>query len=171
MDDIFGKVISVFLAVCIMFGMPFIYMTERAKSAKQMYMLSEVTRFVDSACNIGFIDRDMMQQLYMNLSFSDGITVIDILHESDEFVAEDGEEHSDREENSGGEVKTYSRVNTFHDEEDIWNVVENGEKYGFLKGDYLKVTVREKKAFSLFPFIEDNTVSAVYGGCVKYETD
>ena len=165
MDDIFGKVISVFLAVCIMFGMPFIYMTERAKSARQMYMLSEVTRFVDSACNIGFIDRDMMQKLYMNLSFSDGITVIDILHESDEFVAEDGEDNSD------GEVKAYSRVNTFHDEEDIWNVVENEEKYGFLKGDYLKVTVREEKTFSLFPFIEDNTVSAVYGGCVKYETD
>ncbi|MCR4946191.1 MAG: hypothetical protein K5929_04510 [Lachnospiraceae bacterium] len=165
MDDIFGKVVSLFLAVCVMFGMPFIYMTERAKSARQVYILSEVTCFVDNVCNIGFIDRDMMQKLYMNLSFSDGITMIDILHESDEFVAEDGDGYTD------GEVKAYSRVNTFRDEYDIWDVVENDEKYRFLKGDYLKVTVREENTFSMFPFIEDNTVSAVYGGCVKYETD
>ena len=162
MDDIFGKVVSIFLAVCIMFGMPFIYMTERSKSAKQMYILSEITRFVDSACNIGFIDREMMQRLYMDMSFSDGIAGINILHESEEYATQE------REAATGDD---YVKVSTFYDEEDIWDTVEKKERYKLLKGDYLKVTVSVANSFSLFPFIDDNTVTAIYGGSVKYETD
>ena len=156
MDDIFGRVISIFIAVCIMFGMPFIYMTERAKSARQMYILSEVTHFVDSVANTGFINREMMREFYNSLSFSDRLENIAIIHESDEFAMDE---------------KTYVRVKTFYDEEDIWSTVEKGEDYRFLKGDYLKVTVKEDNAFSLFPFLKDDTVTVVYGGCIKYETD
>lgn len=155
MDDIFGRVVTMFIAVCIMFGMPFIYMTERAKSARQMYILSEVTHFVDSVANIGFIDGEMLREFYRDMSFSDSIADVRILHESDEFVMDD---------------KIF-RVRTYHDEEDIWDTVESGEEYRFLKGDYLKVTVRETNTFSIFPFLEDDTVMAVYGGCIKYEID
>ena len=155
MDDIFGRVVTMFIAVCIMFGMPFIYMTERAKSARQMYILSEVTRFVDSVANIGFIDGEMMREFYSDMSFSDSIADVRILHESDEFVMDD----------------KILRVRTYHDEEDIWDTVESGKEYRFLKGDYLKVTVSETNTFSIFPFLEDDTVMAVYGGCIKYEID
>ncbi len=161
MDDIFGRVVSIFIAVCIMFGMPFIYMTERAKSARQMYILSEVTHFVDSVSNIGFIDGEMMRSFYGEMSFKGSVDSITILHESDEYAEA---------ENAYGEPE-YVRVKTYHDETDIWSVIERGEDYKFLKGDYLKVTVREENAFSLFPFLEDETVMAVYGGCIKYETD
>jgi len=183
MDDIFGRVVSIFLAVCIMFGMPFIYMTERAKSARQMYMLSAVTHFVDSVSNTGFINGEMMREFYGEMSFSDSLAVISILHESDEFVVAEedsgegggtynnGYTDNNRDFNESTAEKNYVRVKTWHDEEDIWDTVEKGEKYTFLQGDYLKVTVREENAFSLFPFLKDDTVMAVYGGCIKHEAD
>ena len=48
MNDIFGKICSIFLAVIILFGMPLVYMSERAKTAEQMELLTEATHFVDS---------------------------------------------------------------------------------------------------------------------------
>ena len=181
MDDIFGRVVAIFLAVCIMFGMPFVYMTERAKSARQMYILSEVTHFVDSVSNIGFINREMLSEFYSEMSFSDSIARISILHESEEYVIADADENSDTitsiDHDETGYLgqniseTNYVRVPTWHDEEDIWDTVERGENYVFLHGDYLKVTVTEENAFSLLPFLKDDTVTAVYGGCIKYEAD
>ena len=55
MSDIFGRVCSIFLAVIILFGMPLVYMNERAKTAEQMDLLTEATHFVDSVCNTGTI--------------------------------------------------------------------------------------------------------------------
>ena len=118
----------------------------------------------------------MLRSFYGGMSFSDSIESISILHESDEYVVDDSEimdgmEPTAGPEGSDTENQKYIRVKTYHDESDIWDTIEKGDYYRFLKGDYLKVTVREQNVFSLFPALEDNTVTVVYGGCIKYETD
>lgn len=55
MDEIFGRVTAILFAAAVFMGMPLLYMSERAKSAEQMYLLTVNTEFVDSICNTGFL--------------------------------------------------------------------------------------------------------------------
>ena len=69
MSDIFGKVCSIFLAVTILFGMPLVYMQERAKTAEQLFLITEATHFVDSVCNTGKIDRHSLRRFRRGACF------------------------------------------------------------------------------------------------------
>ena len=40
MDEIFGRVTAILFAAAVFMGMPLLYMSERAKSAEQMYLLT-----------------------------------------------------------------------------------------------------------------------------------
>ncbi|MCR5388203.1 MAG: hypothetical protein K6E56_03035 [Lachnospiraceae bacterium] len=147
MSDIFGRVFSIFLAVIILFGMPFIYMNERAKSARQLFLLTESTAFIDSTCNTGVITDETLRRFYEKISRG-GPVNIKLLHESKEY-------------SPAGEVSV------FYDEDDIYKAIDAGERYAFLKGDYLKVMVWVNESFSIFPQIKDNSVSVYYGGTIK----
>ena len=46
MDEIFGRVTAILFAAAVFMGMPLLYMSERAKSAEQMYLLTVNTEFV-----------------------------------------------------------------------------------------------------------------------------
>lgn len=155
MNDIFGRVFSIFLAVIVMFGMPLVYMQERAKTAEQLDLLTQVTHFVDSTCNTGYVSRRMMQEFYASLSQESSNYEIQIVHEQPDYVYDE-------------EQDVYTRCETFHDEEDIWNCVEAGENYLFQRGDFLCVSVERTAGFLFFPG-QDQTVSIRYGGTVKYE--
>ena len=90
MDDIFGKVAAILFAAIVFAGIPFLYMTERAKSAEQMYLMTVNTEFVDSICNTGFLTMDMYEQLCREVSAVSGIYEIHLLREQKEIVLEDG---------------------------------------------------------------------------------
>lgn len=156
MNDIFGKICSIFLAVIILFGMPLVYMNERAKTAEQMYLLTEATHFVDSVCNTGMISGQMLRTFYASLAKKSAVYEVSILHEQPEYILEE-------------ETERYVRCETYRDEEDIRAKVENGEDYFFSRGDFLLVTIEKKAGFTLLPAIKDRTVSIRYGGTVKYE--
>lgn len=156
MNDIFGKICSIFLAVIILFGMPLVYMHERAKTAEQMYLLTEATHFVDSVCNTGMITGQMMRSFYASLASKTAVYEVSFLHEQPEYVLDEVTER-------------YVRCETYHDESDIRAKVEHGEDYYFCRGDFLLLTIERKAGFTLIPSIEDRTVSIRYGGTVKYE--
>lgn len=156
MNDIFGKVVSLFLAAIIFFGMPLVYMNERAKTAEQLYLLTEVTHFVDSACNTGYVSGQMLRDLNLALSNRSSLYQIGISHEQPEYVYDE-------------ECESYVRCESYRDEEDIWSCVEQGENYYFHRGDFLTVTVKRQAGYVLWPGQTDPTVSIRYGGCVKYE--
>ncbi len=156
MNDIFGKICSIFLAVIILFGMPLVYMNERAKTAEQMYLLTEATHFVDSVCNTGMISGQMLRTFYASLAKKSAVYEVSILHEQPEYILKE-------------ETERYVRCETYRDEEDIRAKVENGEDYFFSRGDFLLVTIEKKAGFTLLPAIKDRTVSIRYGGTVKYE--
>lgn len=156
MNDIFGKVCSFFLAAVILFGMPLVYMNERAKTAEQLYLLTLATHFVDSVCNTGFVDGQMMRSLYASLSRDAAYYEISLLHERQEYVYDD-------------ETDKYVLCEAFYDEQTIWDEVEQGGDYFFDRGDFLRISIEKKAGFSLFSGIPDRTVSVQYGGTIKYE--
>lgn len=156
MNDIFGKVCSILLAVVILFGMPLIYMNERAKTAEQLYLLTESTHFVDSVCNTGSISAQMLRSLYASLSERSAVYEVRLVHEQPEYVLDE-------------ESGAYTRCMTYYDEDDIWECVESGRDYLFSRGDFLLMVVQRKAGFGLFSWDADATVSVRYGGTVKYE--
>lgn len=156
MSDIFGKVCSIFLAVVILFGMPLVYMNERAKTAEQMYLLTEATHFVDSVCNTGHISGQMLRTFYASLARDAAVYEVVFLHEQPEYVYDEEEDR-------------YQRCETYRDEDDIRERVEQGKDYFFNRGDFLLVTIEKKAGFTLLPHTKDRTVSIRYGGTVKYE--
>lgn len=156
MNDIFGKIYVFFLASIVLFGMPLVYMNERAKTAEQLYLLTQATHFVDSVCNTGVVDRGMMQQLYGGMGSDNSIYRVQLLHESQEYVYN---------EDTGG----YERCETYRDETNVWEQVQLGMDYYFDRGDFLRVSISKEAGFFLFPGKSDHTVSVQYGGTVKYE--
>lgn len=156
MNDIFGKVCSIFLAVIILFGMPMVYMNERAKTAEQLYLLTAATHFVDSVCNTGRISESMLRQFHASLPRAAAVYEISLLHAQPEYVYDEQSEH-------------YVMCDTYHDEEDIWRQVELGADYFFHRGDFLRITIKKQAGFTLIPKLPDHTVAVQYGGTIKYE--
>lgn len=156
MNDIFGKICSIFLAVIILFGMPLVYMNERAKTAEQMVLLTEATHFVDSVCNTGAISGRMLRAFYASLARDSAVYEVTFLHEQPEYVYDEADER-------------YVCCETYHDEEDIRKQVERGDDYFFCRGDFFLITIEKKAGFTLLPNIRDRTVGIRYGGTVKYE--
>lgn len=156
MNDIFGRVTAILIAVATLFGMPLVYMQERQKTAAQMYLLAESTRFVDSVCNTGFLSQEMMRQFYQGLIPVQGVCEVRLLHETKELAYVQEED-------------TYEQVSAFYDEEDIREKLERGEDYVFARNDFLRITILVKGGLRLLPWQEDDTQNICYGGVVKYE--
>lgn len=156
MNDTFGKLVSIFLAVSIFFGLPLVYMSERAKTAEQLYLLTETTHFVDSVCNTGKISEQMLRSFYESLTKKSSVYEIHASHEQPEYVYD---------EVSGA----YERCLVYRDETDIWAAVEQAGDYFFNRGDFFVLTVKKQAGFSFPSIYKDATVSVRYGGTVKYE--
>lgn len=154
MDEIFGRVTAILFAAFVFLGMPLVYMSERAKSAEQMYLLTINTEFVDSICNTGFLTMEMYRQFCREISAASGIYEIHMYREQKEIVLDGGK---------------YTYESTFYDEEDMLTMLEGNERYEFDRGDYLKVAIIKKKNVFDLPGIKDNTVNVFYGGTVRYE--
>ena len=111
MDEIFGRVTAILFAAAVFMGMPLVYMSERAKSAEQMYLLTVNTEFVDSICNTGFLTMEMYQQFYKEISAASGIYEVHMYREQKDIVLEQGDYSyesiffDDREENVDGAMK------------------------------------------------------------------
>ena len=111
MDEIFGRVTAILFAAAVFMGMPLLYMSERAKSAEQMYLLTVNTEFVDSICNTGFLTMEMYQQFYKEISAASGIYEVHMYREQKDIVLEQGDYSyesiffDDREENVDGAMK------------------------------------------------------------------
>lgn len=144
------------IAAAVLFGLPVVYMRERAKSASQMYLLAESTRFVDSVCNTGFLSWEMLQQFYQGMIPVQGICEIGLLHESKELVYVEGED-------------AYEQVSVFYDEADIKRQLEREGRYCFGRNDFLRVTIQVDGGICLLPWQRDETMNISYGGVVKYE--
>ena len=151
MDEIFGRVTAILFAAAVFMGMPLLYMSERAK---QMYLLTVNTEFVDSICNTGFLTMEMYQQFYKEISAASGIYEVHMYREQKDIVLEQGD---------------YSYESIFFDEKDMLAELEKNRVYEFERGDYLKVAIIKKKGWMDFVGNRDSSVNVLYGGTVRYE--
>ena len=154
MDDILGKVVAMLLAAAIFVGIPVCYMGQRAKSAEQLYLLSVNTEFVDSVCNVGFVDFTMYQQFLKEVALAREVYDVRLQHEQKELLLNGTE---------------YSYVSTFYDEEDVLEQLNKGEKYYLSQGDYLRVQIVKDADSYLAGMLSDSTSNVFYGGTVRYE--
>ena len=154
MDEIFGRVTAILFAAAVFMGMPLLYMSERAKSAEQMYLLTVNTEFVDSICNTGFLTMEMYQQFYKEISAASGIYEVHMYREQKDIVLEQGD---------------YSYESIFFDEKDMLAELEKNRVYEFERGDYLKVAIIKKNGWMDFVGNRDSSVNVLYGGTVRYE--
>ena len=121
MDEIFGRVTAILFAAAVFMGMPLVYMSERAKSAEQMYLLTVNTEFVDSICNTGFLTMEMYQQFYKEISAASGIYEVHMYREQKDIVLEQGD---------------YSYESIFFDEKDMLAELEKNRVYESESGDH-----------------------------------
>lgn len=154
MDDILGRVLSIFVAVVLFVGVPFVAMLERMNGAAQMYLLAEETALIDSICNTGFLNLEMYEQFLWKISKVPGRYEVELLQERKELVLE-------------GDKVTY--VSRYYDTEEMIEAMQNGENYYFARNDYIRVCIIQKDAEIRIPGITDRTMHVFYGGTVKYE--
>ena len=154
MDEIFGRVTAILFAAAVFMGMPLLYMSERAKSAEQMYLLTVNTEFVDSICNTGFLTMEMYLQFYKEISAASGIYEVHMYREQKDIVLEQGD---------------YSYESSFFDQKDMLAELEKNHVYELERGDYLKVAIIKKKGWMDFVGSRDSSVNVLYGGTVRYE--
>ncbi len=156
MNDIFGRVTAMLIAAAILCGMPLVYMQERLKSASQMYLLSESTRFVDNICNTGFLSPEMWEQFYRQIAPVEGICNIELMHETKELIYDETQD-------------AYKQVSTFFDKQEILKQLGTGNPYPFFRNDYLRITICVENGITILPWDSDKTANVSYGGVIKYE--
>lgn len=154
MNDSLGKMVAIFVAVCLFFGVPFVAMQERMKSAAQMYLLSEETDFVDSICNTGVLTLEMYEQFMWAIAKLPGRYEVEILQEQKELVLENGK---------------VSYVSRYYDTDEILEEIRYGGNHYFYRNDYLRVCITQKEGGIWIPGSVDRTMNVFYGGTIKNE--
>lgn len=144
MEDIFGKIVAVFLCVTQLFLLPVYLYGENLKRAEQTYIIAEITYYVDNVRNTGIIDEkqynNMRDKIY-SLGQKYSINIIHSTHIADKE----------------GDRAIY--FNDMQYEEQIENALDDNGVYYLEKNDYFYIQVDDKAG----------NMVACYGGSVKNE--
>lgn len=82
MEEVFSKVVAIFLGCILMFILPIKIMYERQENLCQTYILTEAIALVDSVCNKGVIYQDVYQSFLSNVSNTGKIMKVEFEHYS-----------------------------------------------------------------------------------------
>lgn len=160
MNEAFDKVIGFFLAVTLLFGIPFLYFGERQESLEQTFLLTETAEFVDTVRNMGELDREVYERYLKKVEATSGIYEIEMLH------------ICHRLELAGGRIHIV--------EEETWTsqLQQKLEEEGvcsFSQGDFFKVKIQKKNPGIGMRFLgmfvkdlpETGQTLVYYGGCIR----
>lgn len=137
-----------------MIYLPVMAMGERAKTAAQLYLLTEETELIDSVCNVGFLNQNMYEQFQNRILRLPGIYEVKITIERKELQYED---------------EKVSYVSRFWDTDEIEEILRNEELFALYRNDFIRIRVTRKDVRQSFCPGMDQTVNVFYGGTVKYE--
>lgn len=154
MSNGIGKVCSILLAAFLMIVIPIMAMEERAKTAAQLYLLTEETAFIDSVCNVGFLNQNMYEQFQNKLFGLPGFYEIEIVVERKELQYENDK---------------VSYVSRFFDTKEVEEILKEQGMFSFYRNDFVRICVTRKDGKQPFFLGMDETVRVFYGGTVKYE--
>lgn len=143
MNDAFGKVVAILIGVYLMFIAPVMYTIEETNVAKNTYVLTIITEFVEEVRNTGVIDKERYDMLCNKIySLGNGYS-LKIIHSKSNYD-ENGK-------NVEFNVKSFFKG-------DIEEQFIKGESYYLSKTDFLKISI-----------YKENTLICFYGGGIKNE--
>lgn len=158
-----GKMVSLILAVFLLFISPLFYISMKQDTLNQFHAMSELSYFVDSVRNIGYISENMYQSFERQLRKSGNIYEIEMIHYQGILY---------------GDMQLQEHYYEIYTEEIRGLIQEKGE-YFFRKGDYFTVKVYKKnqsmgermqEMFLRVPTAANQT-PIIYGGMIKDEID
>ena len=141
MGDSISKIIGIIIAALILFVFPIKNELERQDQISRMFVLTETSKFVDSARNLGYITPIMYEDFTTKLGYTSNMYDVNITHYSKRYdpVYDDPTD-----------------ISTFKDEFEV-NFVGNynyeimtalfpqnslGDNYKMSKGDYFQVKIK-----------------------------
>ncbi len=160
MSEAFDKVVGFFLAVVLLFGIPYFYFMERQESLEQMYLFSTTMEFVDTVRNTGILDRQVYERYLEKI---DGVTGIHKVHMI----------YTDRHlELSEGEI---SLVPEEYYEPQLVETLLEEDRCLLLKGNFFQVQIEKKtpglgeRFLGMFDKRTDykGHIVVYYGGCIR----
>lgn len=170
--DVFGKIISIFAGVILLFIAPLLYTAQKQDSISQLYVTQETVKLVDNIRAEGILSRNMYTDYISRIDRTGNLYDIEIIH-SHKKVTPDYDEEEDMVKDT---VSTYF-YNTY--EEEIYQAFDEGKDYFFSQGDYisLKVVNRTKTMAGQMLMLwgagnsGDVSILVTYGGLIRDETD
>lgn len=141
MGEAYGTVVAIMLSVYMMFILPLNNMLYENEKLEQMYIVNEITYFVEQARNTGCIDKSMYLTLKKNITGLNNRYNIMITHYKSIYNEDESE------------------IIYFGEENYLWNIKEILEKndiYNMSKNEYIKVSVSDGES-----------MVACYGGGIK----
>ena len=143
MGEAYGTVVAIMLSVYMMFILPLKNMLYENEKLEQMYIVNEITYFVEQARNTGCIDKSMYLTLEKNITGLNNRYNIMITHYKSIYNEDESE------------------IIYFGEENYLWNikeVLEENDIYNMSKNEYIKVSVSDGES-----------MVACYGGGIKSE--
>ncbi|HEX3028799.1 MAG TPA: hypothetical protein VHT34_05760 [Clostridia bacterium] len=176
MEDIFGKIIALILAVLLLFVAPILLMFENQDETSRIYVLSETSKFVDSVRSLGYISPTFYEDYQKKLSNTNNLYEIKMehYHLSHDPVYTD---FSDASTFQNDFKVNYKAAYNQEILEKIYPTSNTRDLYKMSKGDYFCVLVYNKNktfATKIQEMLYSTPLSASkivvnYGGVVKDE--
>jgi hypothetical protein len=163
--DSFGKIIAIWISVSMMIFLPLLLYSERQENLQQMYLLTQVSYFVDGVRNTGSITQDMYHTFQYELSYLGRLYECRLEHL-----------HMTYQEENGVFVRQEEYIGT----EYILGKLEEEGVYRMNQGDFFRVQITAASpsfADQLSYFLMgrwmqvDDEVLVFYGGSVRFEAD
>lgn len=132
--DSFSSIISIFVAVIIIFIYPLLYLAQKQDMITEVYVSNETTYFVNNLRNKGYLSLEMYQNYIDNLSATRNVYDVKITHSKKMVNLEYDEE------TKVFLDKYYTSYIEYYEDE-IIEVLDKGMDYSFSQGDYVNIKV------------------------------
>ena len=126
MNDIFGKIIAVFISVYLMFIAPVTYMEKELIRLEDSYVLTETSIFIENVKNTGIISKEEFKIYNDKIAALSNVYTLEIIHSKHSYDYESGN-------------ISFSSNNYFYD--DISKAINEEGMYYLEETDYFKITV------------------------------
>lgn len=171
MSNSFGKIVSIFLCVLILFLYPLISISQKADAITQTIVLTETTNFVDAIKNNGYLSKSMYLEYIRKLDATGNLYDIRIEHahqivnpiydESSTIFQDDFSVHY---------------YNTYEDDI-LKQLFDEDKMYYFNQGDYISLCVSNRTktlATRIYESVLEHEIGTkqiivTYGGMIRDE--
>lgn len=180
----FGKIVSILIAVILLFLCPTQYMAQKQDILMQQYVTTETSYFIDSSRNLGYITKQMYEEYMRRIELGNNLYEVELIHYHVVYYKEAGEQvdsdYNEMSVYSGEEEETYRRYMCYYTSDilDELYSTEGGYVYKMNQDDYLTIKVKQKnktlgkRLQELLLGIDytDGNYVTVYGGLIRDET-